>query len=199
MAASCYCVLVNKKDKMKSPKSLLSFISLSGNLKNLKRSGWMKSGISPQATESVADHSWRVSLIALCLGDERALRMAVLHDLQEILAGDIMPEKHSGITRDQKLEMERKAILQLQNMLPEDSSVNLLDLWQEMEEGKTETAILVKSIDKLEMLIQANEYEKKHNISLQQFFDSTVDEIKSEKVKDIVDELVQERNNKSKS
>eukprot|EP00882_Tetradesmus_deserticola_P015811 GHRQ01016850.1.p4 GENE.GHRQ01016850.1~~GHRQ01016850.1.p4 ORF type:complete len:107 (-),score=36.04 GHRQ01016850.1:372-692(-) len=46
-------------------------------------------------------------------------------------------------------------------------------LWQEYEQQSTPEAHLVKDFDKLEMIMQAHEYEQSQGLGLQQFFDST--------------------------
>lgn len=67
---------------------------LLGKLKDLKRSGWIMKKVS--APESVADHSWGVALLAVLLTPEgldrhKCLQLAIVHDLQETIVGDITP------------------------------------------------------------------------------------------------------------
>jgi putative hydrolase of HD superfamily len=65
----------------------------SGKLKELKRTGWVESGILEP--ESVADHSYRTTLLAMILSDQKGLdtlktvKMALLHDLVESVTGDL--------------------------------------------------------------------------------------------------------------
>ncbi len=50
----------------------------------------------------------------------------------------------------------------------------LLELWLEYEEGSSPAGKIAKQLDKFEMIVQADEYEKLHpGIRLQSFFDST--------------------------
>jgi putative hydrolase of HD superfamily len=130
-----------------------------GELKNLKRKGWIRHGISEP--ESVADHAFRVAFMAMILGDimkldsYKLLKMAIIHDLAEIKAGDITP--FDSITISEKRRMEKEGLSELLRDVP-----NLkvyLDLWIEYEEQKSKEAIILKNIDKLEMAFQAKEYQ----------------------------------------
>jgi putative hydrolase of HD superfamily len=77
-------------------------------LKQLYRQGWLHKGISPQNCETVAEHSFCVALLALILADEysveldtaKVIRMALIHDLGEIYAGDFTPRSFRGFLID---------------------------------------------------------------------------------------------------
>ncbi|HEV8359378.1 MAG TPA: HD domain-containing protein, partial [Candidatus Thermoplasmatota archaeon] len=64
-------------------------------LKRTPRAGWKRVGIA--RPESVADHSWRLALMAMLYAEMlgldagKAARIAVLHDLAEARTGDAMP------------------------------------------------------------------------------------------------------------
>lgn len=129
--------------------SLLPFLHVAGGLKRVPRSGWVHSKV-PCRIESVADHSWRVAVLALALDDgphdrQRALRMGLLHDLQEALVGDMMPENKSGVSAKDKHDMERRAVEKLVAMLPEGELRSELPvLFDEYEKGVSATAVFVK-------------------------------------------------------
>jgi putative hydrolase of HD superfamily len=178
---------------------MLSFLHLAGSLKLVQRQGWIHSGV-PGRIESVADHSWRVALLAVMLGDERAVKMALLHDLQEALVGDIIPESKGGVSVAEKHAAEREAVKRITEMLPADAALReeLPHLFEEYEQGTSPTAVLVKDLDKAEMLLQAAEYEKQ-GCDLQDFFDSTVASIQTPRVRQLVDELVRERKTRNKA
>ena len=110
--------------------------------------------------ESVAEHSWRVSLMALLLRHEfpgadmdRVVRMCLIHDLGECFTGDIPAfEKTQGDqAREDRLLAEWVAAL------PPELSRDFADLYREMEAQETIEAKLYKALDKLEALIQHNE------------------------------------------
>lgn len=115
----------------------------------------------------------------------KCLKMALVHDLAEAQVGDITP--HCGISDDDKHQQELSAMAQMTSHLQSSSSLGLagneiLALWKEYEEGTSMEAKLVKDMDKLEMILQALEYEQdgKNQKSLDGFFDSTRDKWRTE-------------------
>ena len=111
-------------------------------------------------TESVAEHSWRISLMALLLRHEfpdmdinKVVDMCLIHDLGECFTGDIPV----SIKTDSDREVEDSLLNQWVRSLPEELSKDFTDLYKEMDEQKTKEAKLYKSLDKLEALIQHNE------------------------------------------
>jgi len=141
-------------------KNLARFFVQSGQLKTEKRRGWVKK-LGMSEPESVADHSYRTALMAMVISDargldtERAVRLALLHDLPESLVGDAMPEERSGKA---KVFVETKAMGALLHDLPPKVRSLYRDAWLEFVEGKTKEAKLVRQLDKLEMAFQAWEY-----------------------------------------
>jgi putative hydrolase of HD superfamily len=113
----------------------------------------------------------------------RCIRMALVHDLAEATVGDITP--HCGVSDQDKHAQELAAMEQLTGVLvglPNSTTTTtaaeeILSLWKEYEQGTSEEAKLVKDMDKLEMILQALEYEKdgQQKKSLDGFFDSTRD------------------------
>jgi putative hydrolases of HD superfamily len=147
----------------KSPtRDLVRFFVSSGRLKSERRRGWVKK-LGLRDPESVADHSYRTALMTMVISDSRgldtgkAVRLALLHDLPEALAGDAMPEERSGKL---KTTIETKALEELLKDVPPDVRTLYRAAWSEFVSGKTEEAKLVRQVDKLEMAIQAWEYAK---------------------------------------
>jgi len=142
---------------------LIDFIAEAGRLKRLPRTGWVESGVPDP--ESVADHSFRVALIALVLADAKgldslkAVRMALLHDLAEAETGDLTPVQKEADPEASK-RVEDEAMRRLLDKLPEAIRGAYRDAWREFSEASTEEARLVRDADKLEMVIQASEYQK---------------------------------------
>jgi len=128
-------------------------------LKRLYRQGWFRCGIEEKKCESVADHSFMVAMLVLLLAPKfdaeidvnKALKLALVHDLGEVYAGDITP--HDGISRLEKRQMEEASVHKLFASLSEKE--NLLDLWNEYEKGESKEAEFVRNLDRLEMGIQA--------------------------------------------
>lgn len=131
-----------------------------GKLKSTKRSGWVRHKV--RDPESVADHSYRTAFIAMILGDilkmdtQKLIKMALIHDLAEAVAGDITP--HDGLSKEEKHRKEEMGLRQLLKDVPNGNVY--LDLWNEYEEQKTREAVILKNIDKLEMATQAREYQQ---------------------------------------
>jgi putative hydrolase of HD superfamily len=128
-----------------------------GRLKDLPRSGWLRKNV--EGPESVAAHSYGVILLTFLLAPSdldkyKCLKMAIIHDLQEALVGDITP--FDGVTKKEKNNLEKQAVKELAKKLdfPE-----LENLFSEYEAMKTPEAIFVKDIDRLEAVLQAKYYD----------------------------------------
>ena len=73
-------------------KKLIETMSISENLKNYTRHSWT----STLRQESIAEHSWRLSLMAYFISDEfpeadinKIIQMCIFHDMGEAFTGDI--------------------------------------------------------------------------------------------------------------
>ena len=144
-----------------------------GKLKELKRTGWVESGVPDP--ESVADHSYRVALLAMVLSDKegldtlKAVRISLLHDLAESKIGDLTPRQKQGNNE----ELESDAMREVLFELPEEIRKLYLKTWEEYQANETPESKLVHNADKLEMLYQAKEYESKGS-KLDQFWDTEI-------------------------
>ncbi len=142
---------------------LLEFIHLSERLKIENRNGRTSQGNH----ESVADHCWRVALMVIILGPsldkkiniEKALKLAIIHDLAEIITGD-SPYFHY-LENDNNLKEkhinEAKALESLVSKLPKNLRNEISDLWHEFEEKSSNEALFIHALDKMEAQIQHNE------------------------------------------
>ncbi|MBQ3424107.1 MAG: HD domain-containing protein [Oscillospiraceae bacterium] len=111
-------------------------------------------------TESVAEHSWRISLMAFLLRSEfpdldmdKVTRMCLIHDLGECFTGDIP----TFLKTDTDRETEDSLLDRWVRNLPEPLSREMSALYREMDAQQTGEAKLYKALDKLEALIQHNE------------------------------------------
>ena len=161
-----------------SAAAAIDFLTLTRTLKTTKRTGWIMRGV--QNPESIADHMYRMSLMAMIssfstsLDTDRCIKLALIHDLAESKVGDITP--HCGVSDKEKYDLELGTMQHISEMLgPLLGGDEILSLWKEYEEGTTEEARLLKDLDKIEMILQAQEYEEEgcHEKSLDQFFSST--------------------------
>ncbi len=151
------------------------FLSLIAQLKRVRRTGWVLEGV-PDA-ESVADHSWGMLLLLMLafehhdpevdgpLDRERAMRLAVVHDLQEAITGDLVVGKSPlDLTKEEKRRREDEAE---QKILALGGPSDLAALWDEYREGTTLEARLVKDCDRLEMGLQAVGYREVGELSVE--------------------------------
>ena len=111
--------------------------------------------------DSSADHSWKLAFMASVLGEEvegvdlyRAVQICLVHDLAESITGDIDSYRIvlGEITKEQKHQMEEKAMNSIKDKLP-DVGQKIYDLWEEFEEHKTPEAKYAQALDKIEALI----------------------------------------------
>lgn len=137
-------------------RTLLEFLKIAEKLKCNTRHCFTSSG----RRESVAEHSWRLALMADLLREEfpeldiaRVVEMCLVHDLGEAVTGDIPAfEKTKADSA-----AEADVVLELFEQLPEPQRGRFETLWAEMEAQRTPEAKLYKALDKLEALIQHNE------------------------------------------
>lgn len=137
-------------------KKLIEIMSIAEKLKNNTRHSWTSSN----RHESVAEHSWRLSLMAYLVKDEfpdvdinKVILMCICHDLGEAITGDI-PSFNK--TKSDEI-IENREVHQLLNNLPEPYKKELSMLFLEMYSQKTIESKIYKALDKMETLIQHNE------------------------------------------
>lgn len=154
--------MINKKFL----KEIIEFSKIAGKLKKIKRIGWsMRVGI--KNAESVADHTFRAALMAMVIADlkkldtEKVIRMALIHDLGEAIIGDwdALQTKLDGKV-EEKQRKENEALGKILALLPEELREKYTEIWEELVKGETPESRLFKQVDRLEVLLQAVEYEK---------------------------------------
>jgi putative hydrolase of HD superfamily len=134
---------------------VLTFLRAAERLKTVTRSGWTSAG----QPESVAEHTWRLCLMAMLLYGQtqgidlaRLLKMCLIHDLGEAIGGDIPAPAQTG--RTNKADQERADLLQLIASLPQALQREITELWDEYGAVGTAEAKLAKGLDKLETILQ---------------------------------------------
>jgi putative hydrolases of HD superfamily len=157
--------------------SLYKFWRYASDLKREPRKGWKR--VVQGRTESVADHSFAVALLALYEGErrgydlEKTLKLALIHDLEEAIIGDLTPRDKAqrGTTRVHR--DREKAIRELVSKLPAKNRPAYLRLWTDLRERRSKEARLVHQLDKVEMAFQAKEYGKRTGRQkMRDFYDS---------------------------
>ena len=138
------------------PRQYIDFLGTVEKLKCHTRHSWTSTG----RHESVAEHSWRLSVMALLCADEypdidsqKVVKMCLIHDFGEALTGDIP----SFYKTDADEAKEDHAIEKILSMLPEGTSAELAALFAEMEALETPEAKLFKALDNMEAVVSHNE------------------------------------------
>ncbi|MDI9242667.1 HD domain-containing protein [Fusibacillus kribbianus] len=138
------------------PEKFLEILSVAERLKCNTRHSWTSNG----RRESVAEHSWRLALMALLLKDEfskldmdRVIRMCLIHDLGEAFTGDIP----TFLKTEDDEEKEKREFMGWIDSFPPVQRSEFKALLAEMELRETEEAKLYKALDNLEAVIQHNE------------------------------------------
>jgi putative hydrolase of HD superfamily len=136
---------------------ILEFLRSAERLKTVLRSGWTSEG----QQESVAEHTWRLSLMAMLLYGQtpgldlaRLLKMCLIHDLGEAIRGDVPAPLQAG---KEKAEQERNDLIELIAPLPMPQREEILQLWDEYEAAASPEASVAKGLDKLETILQHNQ------------------------------------------
>lgn len=161
-----------------SPDNALSFLLTTIQSKRITRTGW-KMKLIPHP-ESVAEHSFQLCVIAMVFADqlgvdrEKLIKMAIIHDLGEIFTGDLVWSRGNMIDiqkRQKKEIMEARGIETIFAKL--GNSREYQTIFKEMTDRKSVEADIFWQLDKLEMAIQALDYEKRTHKDLDEFFINT--------------------------
>lgn len=137
-------------------RAFLDFLKVAEKLKCNTRHSYTSSG----RHESVAEHSWRLTMMAYFMRDEfpeadidKVIKMCMFHDMGEAITGDIPAFEKTSADSDH----ENHVMDELLDTLPEPYRADLKELFAEMEALETLEAKIYKALDKLEALIQHNE------------------------------------------
>lgn len=161
-----------------------------GTLKQARRTGWWMAGV--RDPESIADHSWRASLIATIIatleGAEpaRTTLLAVWHDSQETRTGDV---SYLARRYAQRADPENVTADQVADM-PETLAETVRELVAEYEARETPEAICARDADKLECMLQGIEYKAQGHSAAQRWIDNSRDRLVTETAKRLADQLL---------
>lgn len=134
----------------------IAFILEIDKMKSIYRQNYIING---GRNETDAEHSWHMAVMALLLAEHadvpvdpvRAAKMALIHDLVEIDAGDTYCFDQTGLL--DKAAREQQAAARIFGMLPVDQAVEWQELWQEFEAGQTPEAAFANALDRLQPLL----------------------------------------------
>ena len=138
------------------PTELLQILTVAEKLKCNTRHCYTSSG----RHESVAEHSWRIALMAMLIAPEfpeadmnKVIRMCLIHDLGEAFTGDIP----TFWKTDTDTEKEEAVFDRWVQTLPAETKEEFSSLLEEMNAQETREAKIYKALDKMEAVIQHNE------------------------------------------
>jgi len=137
-------------------RQLIEFLGIVEKLKCNTRHSWTSTG----RQESVAEHSWRLAVMAMLIAGEfpdadinKLIKMCLIHDFGEAITGDVP----AFLKTKQDEEAEELAVAELLKYLPEDISSEFSSLFSEMSERTTIEAKIFKALDNLEAVVSHNE------------------------------------------
>src|SRR5687767_3880870 len=143
--------------------TIIKVLKLAERLKFELRHSYTSSG----RQESVAEHTWRMALMAVLIepllkqkvDTVKLLKMIIIHDLVEAEAKDVsaLDVLRNPQIKLLKIERERKAIENLRAMLTETNGQEIYDLFFEFENKGTYEAKVANALDKLEVQLQHND------------------------------------------
>jgi putative hydrolase of HD superfamily len=186
--------------------STLKVLKLAERLKFELRHSYTSSG----RQESVAEHTWRMSLMAVLIGPyldqpvnmEKLLKMIIIHDLIEAEAGDVsaLDVLRNPAIKKEKEQRERAAIENLRRHLDSSVGEEVYRLWYEFEEKNTYEAKVANAFDKLEVQLQHNdadiatweeiEFDMSYMMDKHVLFDQTLTQLKALIEKEAEDKMV---------
>ena len=185
------------------PREFLEILHVAERLKDTPRHCTTSKG----RIESVAEHSWRISLMAFLLGHEfpeadisKVVNMCLIHDLGECFTGDIP----TFLKTEADTEKEDSLLSRWVSSLPQELSEDLAALYDEMDAQETAEAKIYKALDKLEAVIQHNESpldtwaENEYELNKTYAFDTVafsdwLTQLRREILRDTLDKIENER------
>jgi putative hydrolases of HD superfamily len=138
----------------------LGFLLEADKLKSIVRMNYLADG---SRRENDAEHSWHMATMIAIMADAfpnvdvlKSIKMALIHDLVEIDAGDVFAFDDYSVA--EKRLLEEQAARRIFSLLPDDQEQEYLAHWEEFEAGETAEALLANVVDRLQplMLHRAN-------------------------------------------
>jgi len=185
-----------KNPKEEFENNFFKLSKLVGKAKKIKRVGWQKKAEISNG-ETIAEHMYRLAVLSMIISDlrhldtEKILRMSLLHDLGEVIIGDLTPDEKIEAGILDSLRSEENGLKQVFNEIPKKLRDYYINLWKEINLQETDEARLMKSLDKFEMAIQALEYidEGYNETKLDHFIDSAKDDLEDKQLLRILKNL----------
>jgi putative hydrolase of HD superfamily len=131
----------------------LKFLEIADRLKQIFR----QTPVCDERFENSAEHSWHFALMAMTLFEhcaldgvslDRVIRMAIVHDVVEVYAGDT--PAHDVAANIGKEAREREAADKLFAYLPAEQAQEFRSLWEEFDAMETPDAIYANAVDRFQ-------------------------------------------------
>lgn len=134
----------------------MNFIIEIDKLKNVFRQSLISDG---SRHENDAEHSWHLCMLAITLEEYaedgtdilKCIKMALIHDIAEIYAGDTYLYDEEG--NKDKAEREMKSAEKIYGLLDESQKKEFLRLWREFDEGETKEAVFANILDRVQPIM----------------------------------------------
>lgn len=154
-------------------KQILKLAETLGNMKTLKRQGWIRRKV--KNPESDADHSYSLAMLVMLLAPKnlnlfKCMQLALIHDLPEVYCGDVVPGE---LDPQKKINLETKA---MQKVAQDLECPQLNELFMEYEERTTPEARFVWVLDRLDNVFTAKNYEDAVHTGLVEEFAASAQE-----------------------
>ena len=154
---------------MTKEENVLKFYVMCNKLKNVIRTGWIDWRVNRKRVESVAEHVYSVQMLALAMKSEyqydinieKVIKMLAVHELEEILIGDLTLFQ---ISKEEKDKLGHVAVEKvLKDLIDKEEIMNLIT---EFDERKTKEARFAFYCDKLECDLQCKLYDEEGCVDL---------------------------------
>lgn len=143
---------------MNDIKKIINFLRLIERFKTIER---FNKTSNLNRAESDAEHTWHLVMMVYLMSKLRPeldkmklIELALVHDLVEVYAGDVNLWDDNKKTKEEKRKVEEESAEKLFSTLPEDESIQIMDLWREYEERLTSESKYVYALDKLQPFLQ---------------------------------------------
>lgn len=168
--------------------NILRFYLLATSLKNKIRQGSIYWNVSAPRRESIAEHVYDTCMLAIAIHSEyhmdvnisKVIEMLVIHELEEVIIGDITP--FDNTTQEQKEELGKRAVADIVSTL--NNKEYYITLTDEFNARKTKEAMFAHLCDKLDFDLQMKLYTDQGYINLDKNNTSPV--FKSESIKKMI-------------
>ena len=169
-------------------KNVLKFYVLATTLKNKVRSGLLLWKVDKDRLESVAEHIYGTCILAIGIDSEydldidlnKVLKMLVLHELEEVIIGDLTP--FDEVTKEEKLNSGKEAVSKiLKDLVKKEEYEILLD---EFNSHITNESIFAYMCDKMECDIQMKLYE---DLGCNDLNKEDLKPLKNKKIQELID------------